>query len=102
MKKRKLRKFGEEVLEKYRIALETENDFDVIIMDLTIPGGMGGIETIRALKKIDPDVVALISSGTPNGDTLADYDRYGFAGVISKPYKVKDISILLHNIIAKK
>lgn len=88
---------GEEVLLKYKKSIE-ENSFDLVIMDLTIPAGMGGKETISELLKIDPTVVALISSGYANDPVISDFEKYGFRGVMVKPYRVEDIARLLKNL----
>ena len=81
---------GNEALILYRSAMEAGRPIDVAILDLTIPGGMGGIETIEKIKAIDPDVCALASSGLAHG-IMAGYETYGFAGAIAKPYQWRDL-----------
>ena len=71
-----------------------------MILDLTVPGGMGGKETMEKLLKIDPQVKAIVSSGYSDDPIMADPQKYGFSGVIAKPYKVMDLSKILHDIIA--
>ena len=61
-------------------------------MDLTIPGGMGGKETIKELKKVDPEVKAIVSSGYSNDPIMANFNDYGFIGVLNKPYNVETLS----------
>jgi DNA-binding NarL/FixJ family response regulator len=61
-------------------------------MDLTIPGGMGGKEAIERLREIDPGIKAIVSSGYSNDPIMSEYRKYGFRGVISKPYKIEDLS----------
>lgn len=90
---------GEEAIELYKRSIETGKPFDAVIMDLTIPGGMGGEETIKKLLEIDPKVKAIVSSGYSNDPIMADYAKYGFSGVIAKPYKIKELSKVLHDII---
>jgi len=89
---------GKEVLEHYRKALR-EEPFDVVIMDLTVPGGMGGEKAIQELKKIDPSVRAIVSSGYSNDPIVAHYREYGFCGVVIKPYTIKELGEILHKVL---
>ena len=90
---------GAEALEIYKEAMESRNPFDAVIVDLTIPGGMGGSETIQRLLEIDPEVKAIVSSGYSNDPVLADFGEYGFKGVAAKPYKIRELSEILHKVI---
>jgi DNA-binding NarL/FixJ family response regulator len=69
-------------------------------MDLTVPGGLGGAEAIKLLLEIDPNVKAIVSSGYSNDRIMSDYRRYGFSGVVGKPYNVKDLSSVLARVLA--
>jgi len=80
---------GQEAIEKYVVAKESPIPFDLVILDLTIPGGMGGVETLAHLRKIDPEVVALISSGFSH-----DFPE-GFAATLQKPYTKKSLQKVL-------
>jgi CheY-like chemotaxis protein len=90
---------GVEAIELYKKAMESHQPFEVVIMDLTIPGGMGGKETLRRLLEINPQVKAIVSSGYSNDPIMADYKQYGFSGVISKPYKIEELSQTLRKVI---
>ncbi len=82
---------GEEAISMYKDAKAAGRPFDGVIMDLTIPGGMGGRETIRSLLEIDPQVKAIVSSGYSNDPIMANYREYGFQGVAVKPHKIEDL-----------
>lgn len=92
---------GTEAIILYKKAMETNSPFDAVLMDLTIPGGMGGKETIAELLKIDPDVKAVVSSGYSNDTIMAHYKEYGFCGVVPKPYKVHEVARVLSETIKK-
>jgi DNA-binding NarL/FixJ family response regulator len=92
-------KDGTEAILKYQEALRAGSPFNLFIMDLTIPGGMGGKETIEKLLKIDPSVKAIVSSGYSNDPVMADYKKYGFIGTITKPYRVEEVSKIIGKII---
>ncbi len=82
---------GQETLNVYREALAKGEVFDLVILDMTIPGGMGGKETIRKLLKINPKVNAIVSSGYSTDAVMADYRSFGFAGLASKPFNLKEL-----------
>jgi len=90
---------GNEAIEQYQAALAAKKPFDAVIMDLTIPGGMGGKETIQKLRTIDPAVKAIVSSGYSNDPIMADYEKYGFKGVIIKPYDMGNFSKTLSEVM---
>jgi CheY-like chemotaxis protein len=91
---------GEEALRKYRQALQSGSSYDCVILDLTIPGGMGGEETITRMREIDPGVKAIVSSGYASDIMLDDFRKYGFVASISKPYSVEELSGVVHRIIS--
>ncbi|MBI3948891.1 MAG: response regulator [Acidobacteria bacterium] len=81
---------GAEAIDLYRKAQDRGRPFDVVIMDLTVPGGLGGKETIKRLLEIDPDVKAIVASGYATDPIMADFRRHGFRGCVAKPYKIQD------------
>ena len=83
---------GAEAIALYKTAQESGQPFDVTIMDLTVPGGMGGKQAIQQLLVIDPAGRAIVSSGYADDPIMADYKRYGFTGVLIKPYKINQLS----------
>lgn len=90
---------GEETLDLYKNGMDTSRPFDIVMMDLTIHGGMGGVETMSRLLAIDPAVKAVISSGHFNDPVLMNYKKYGFSGVIAKPYEIEQLIDLLDKVI---
>jgi PAS domain S-box len=93
---------GQEAIRLYKEAKETGKPFDVVIMDLTIPGGLGGIETITVLRQIDPEIKAIITSGYMSDVVMSEYERYGFSGVVTKPYQIDELNEVLMKVIDKK
>ncbi|MFC1986777.1 response regulator [Chloroflexota bacterium] len=93
---------GVEAIEQYRGAKEAGQPFDAVILDLTVPGGMGGKETIKKLLEIDPDVKAIVSSGYATDSTMSDYKKYGFSAVVTKPYSVGQLEKTLQGLLKKK
>ena len=93
---------GNQAIEMYRQAQTSGEPFDIVIMDLTIPGGMGGKEAIQKLKKLDPNVKALVSSGYSNDPIMSNFRDYGFQGVVKKPYRIQDMSDALRSVITVK
>ena len=75
-------------VELYQAAKELGRPFQGVILDLTVCGGMGGMQTIKALQKIDPLVKAVVSSGYTNDPVMVDYERYEFRGALAKPYEI--------------
>lgn len=92
---------GEEAIEKYKKAMESGDPFKAVIMDLTVPGGMGGQEAVRIIKAGDPGVKAIVSSGYSNDPIMAEFEKYGFSGVVAKPYRVEEMKKVLDEVLAK-
>ena len=89
-------KDGDEAISLY---VQARKPFDLVIMDLTIPGRMGGKAAIKKLLEIDPGAKAIVSSGYSNDPIMADFAKYGFCGVLHKPYKIGEMSRVLHKIL---
>ncbi len=85
---------GREAIDSYVKAAEAGDPFDAVIIDLNIPGGMGGSETIRRLREADPNVKAIVSSGYK----LEDYKAHGFRAVLHKPYTIGELRNALNEV----
>ena len=90
---------GEEAISLYKRYLNIGRPYDAVVMDLTVIGGMGGEECFRELKKLDPEVRAVVSSGYDNDDMARRYLDMGFCGYLTKPYRVGDLGKVLKTVI---
>jgi len=88
---------GIKALEEYKASMATK-PYDFVILDLTVPGGMGGEETVNILRELNPKIKALVSSGYANDPIMAEYNRFGFHGVIPKPYTIENLSKALNKL----
>ncbi len=93
---------GRELLEKYANSLKTGDPFRVVIMDLTVPGGMGGYEATQRLRQIDPGVKTIVSSGYSNDTLMAEFRQHGFDGMVAKPYKTEALARVIRDVLAPK
>ncbi|HEY3489779.1 MAG TPA: PAS domain S-box protein [Candidatus Deferrimicrobiaceae bacterium] len=91
---------GAAAIEAYDRARQEGAAFDAVIMDLTIPGGIGGKEAVRKVLDLDPHARVIVSSGYSNDPVMADYRAFGFCGVIAKPYRIRELRELLARIIS--
>jgi PAS domain S-box-containing protein len=87
---------GAEAAELYRTFKRSGRPFDAVILDLTVPGGIGGKDAVAILRQIDPGVVAIVSSGYSNDPILADPGKFGFSGIVAKPYTLRVLSEAVH------
>lgn len=94
-------KEGGAAIELYRQEKEAGQPFDLVIIDLTIPEGLGGQETIEKLRSYDPEVKAVVSSGYTNDPVMQEYVKYGFSGRLTKPYRINEMKALLESMIQK-
>ncbi|MFW6134209.1 MAG: ATP-binding protein [Elusimicrobiota bacterium] len=90
---------SKEAVKSYKQAQKNNKEFDAVILDLTIPGEKGGEMILKQLKKIDPDVKAIVSSGYSNKPIMSEPEKYGFKGVLPKPYDVEELSKVLNDVI---
>jgi PAS domain S-box-containing protein len=97
-----LAKDGQQALMMYREALDAGKPFDAVILDLTVPGGMGGKETVHHLAAVDPHVRAIVSSGYSNDPIMANHVDHGFCAAVKKPYLVEEMSQVLNKVIIRK
>ncbi len=94
-----LAKTGEEAVQFYKRYLNIGRPYDVVIMDLTIIGGMGGEQTFRMLRDLHPEVRAIIASGYDNDDMARQFLDMGFLGYLTKPYRVGDLGRVLKKVL---
>jgi CheY-like chemotaxis protein len=92
---------GAECIELYTQSMTSDKPFDVVILDLTIPGGMGGQEAVKRLLEIDPSVKAIVSSGYSDAPIMGEYAKYGFREVIPKPYDVADLCRIIETVMGR-
>ena len=91
---------GEAALERYAAAMRAGQPFSAVILDLTIPVGMGGAEAAERLRALDPQVCAIVSSGYSRDPYVVSYKEKGFRGVISKPFRLQDVESALREALA--
>jgi PAS domain S-box-containing protein len=90
---------GEAALDLYRQALAENHPFAAVLLDLTIVGGLGGLDTLRRLRQLDPGVVAIVSSGYSNDPVLANFEAEGFRGILEKPYSADQFVAVLREVL---
>lgn len=90
---------GQEAMTKYASAQTSGSPFDAVIMDLTVPGGMGGKEAIQKLREIDPQVKAIVSSGYSKDPVLSDFKKFSFSGRLPKPFSLRSLSETLQEVL---
>jgi PAS domain S-box-containing protein len=90
---------GVEAIRRVEESLEAERPYDAVILDLTIPGGLGGKEAIKKLLEIDPELKAIVSSGYSDNLVLSNFQEYGFKGMIPKPFESRSLGKVLHEVL---
>jgi two-component system, cell cycle sensor histidine kinase and response regulator CckA len=92
---------GEDAVEKFRMARESDMPFDIVILDLTVKGGMGGEQAVRKIREIDHNVVAIVSSGYGDSSVVSDYRSYGFTATLNKPYRIDTLRDRLNEFLVQ-
>ncbi len=93
---------GQMAIDVFSEALTSGQNFDAILLDLTIPGGMGGKEAIQHLRKLDPHLKALVTSGYSDDPIMSAFQKYGFQGILVKPYKIIDLAKTLETLCSSQ
>ncbi len=90
---------GAAAAEEYARALRDGRRYDLVVLDLTVPGGMGGLQALRRLKEIDAEVTAIVSSGYSEDEVMASYRSHGFRAMVPKPYGIDELARALHPLL---
>jgi DNA-binding NtrC family response regulator len=90
---------GSKAIDLYKQEKAAGNPFDIVILDLSVANGLGGKETIEQLRKFDPAVKAIVSTGYTNDPAVENFSRYGFCEKLTKPYTVRDLKNLLEKVM---
>jgi PAS domain S-box-containing protein len=93
---------GASAVHAYKEAMRSHETFDLVLMDLSIPEGIGGAEAMAQIRRIDPEVVAIVSSGYSDDPVMANHEKYGFSGVLPKPYDPMELRRLVAEVIERR
>lgn len=93
---------GAEAVERYQAAWESGKPYAAVILDLTIPGGMGGADASRHILSIDPKACLIVSSGYSKDPVMSDFGAFGFSGALAKPYKITELGLLLGSLLSAR
>ncbi len=93
---------GQTAIDLYKKEKSAGTPFDIVILDLSVQMGMGGKETIEELRKFDPAVKAIVSTGYANDPVVENFSRYGFSARLTKPYKISDLKNILEQLMKKQ
>ncbi len=93
---------GKLAIERYKEAFNNGEPFDLLILDLTVPGGMGGEEALKEILLFDKNAVAIVSSGYSEDEIMSDYEKFGFKGVMPKPFRLEQISEIIKKLFVNK
>jgi CheY-like chemotaxis protein len=90
---------GAAAVDEYETARAAGRSYELVILDLTVPAGLGGAETMARLRAIDPEVRAIVSSGYSKDPVLAEYRQHGFRGMVAKPYVVRELVAVINQVM---
>jgi two-component system cell cycle sensor histidine kinase/response regulator CckA len=93
---------GGKALILYKEAMNDKNPYDVVILDLTVPGAMGGLKTLKELRKIDSNVKAIVSSGYSDDPVMSEHEKFGFNAIIKKPYEYHELAETVKKLIEEE
>lgn len=93
---------GQEAIDRIAAAEAEGTPYDLVILDLTVPGGMGGKETVPHLRALNPDLAIVVTSGYADNGVLSDYTKYGFDGVLPKPFSIADLRVTIEQTLVRR
>ena len=93
---------GNDTVRVYQQAFQEGKGFHLVVLDLSIPNGMGGLRTMEKLRAMDPNVLAIVSSGYSDDPVMAQPAAYGFAAVLPKPYEPVELLRLVKSILSTR
>ena len=93
---------GNKLMKEYQSSKERDESYSLIIMDLTIPGGLGGKWTIEKLRQVDKKIPVIVSSGYSMDPIMTDFEKYGFNGILKKPFTINQLKNVMNQVLYSK
>ncbi len=93
---------GGDAVREFSVAQHEGRPFELVVLDLTIPGGMGGREAMELIRKLDADVPAIVSSGYSSDPVLANFEAYGFQAIVPKPYEISQLTEVIDRLLTSR
>ncbi|HCF96098.1 MAG: response regulator [Verrucomicrobiota bacterium] len=90
---------GKEAVTLYREAMDSDRRYDAVVLDLTVPAGMGGQEAFQELLRIDPQVLGIVTSGFPSDPVMAEFKAHGFSAALAKPFRLQELTDTLEGLL---